>query len=278
MSGTLGAIATVANVLLGGSPSLTLGGVTFQQFELPERLRFGGRQMLAVHKFIGGQRVIDAMGPDDVDIAWSGTLYGASASSRIQQLDAMRIAGQQISLSWGAFSRSVVIHEFTVSYERAGFWCPYSITCVVVQAQNAPVQQSLLGQLASDLGISDTITSIVQTAAPAIATAQSALTQVQAVLPAVGVLTGGSSAFVAVNSAVLGAQANLGIAQALGNTAMAAFATPSQPGVLNVAPGNPDAGIAAVTSALNGSALIAGASQALGYVNRMAANLANASS
>ena len=277
MSGTLTTIATVANVLLGGASSMSLGGVVFQDFEVPETLKFGGKQMLAVHKFIGGARQIDAMGVDDIDISWTGILRGANTASRIQQLDAMRIVGQQVSLVWGQFQRTVVIEEFTVSYERQGFWCPYTITCVVVPTQSAPVQQSLLGQLASDLGVSDAFTSVVQTVAPAISAAQTALSSVQTVLPAVGVLTNGSAAFVSVSSAVTQAQGALGAASALGNTAVAAFVNPIQPGILNVPPGQPVQAIAAVNSAFSGSALLAGAQTAVGFINRMAANLANAS-
>ena len=73
------------------------------------------------------------------------------------------------------------------------------------------------------------------------------------------------------------AQGALGAASALGNTSMAAFVAPTQPGILNVPPGQPVQAIAAVNNAFSGSALLAGAQTAVGFINRMAANLANAS-
>jgi hypothetical protein len=57
---------------------LVLGPVAFSDFEDPERIRFGGAQRLAVHKLPGGARVIDALGPDDTEIGWSG-IFAARA-------------------------------------------------------------------------------------------------------------------------------------------------------------------------------------------------------
>jgi hypothetical protein len=37
---------------------LILGGMEFDDFEIPGRMLFGGAQQLAVHKLIGGVRVI----------------------------------------------------------------------------------------------------------------------------------------------------------------------------------------------------------------------------
>jgi len=42
---------------------------------------FGGAQMMAIHKLIGGQRVIDTLGPDDENISWTGRFVGAGTVS-----------------------------------------------------------------------------------------------------------------------------------------------------------------------------------------------------
>jgi hypothetical protein len=55
---------------------LTLGGVPFQDFEVPEQIRFGGAQRLAVHELIGGGRVVDAPGDDAGEISFSGIFSG----------------------------------------------------------------------------------------------------------------------------------------------------------------------------------------------------------
>ena len=81
--------------------TLTLGGVAFQGFEIPDSLNFGGEQALAIHKFPGGSRTVDSMGPDDDDIRWSGRFRGTSAEQRATLLDYMRRQGQQILLALG---------------------------------------------------------------------------------------------------------------------------------------------------------------------------------
>ena len=60
---------------------LLLGPIAFTDYSPPECMPFGGRQQMAVHKLIGGQRVIDTLGPDDEDIQWSGRFFGAGALS-----------------------------------------------------------------------------------------------------------------------------------------------------------------------------------------------------
>ena len=112
--------------------TLTLGGIAFQDFEVPEAIRgLGGKQMLVVHKLIGGDRTIDAMGRDDTDITWSGRFRGSDAVSRAWAVDALRIAGSAVDLTFGAFALTVVIAEFVCDVERAGFEIPYSLTLVV---------------------------------------------------------------------------------------------------------------------------------------------------
>ena len=68
-----------------GTPML--GPVVFRDFEVPERINLGGRQRLAVHMLPGGGRVVDAMGPDDAPIRWSGTFSGVDAAERVRMLE-----------------------------------------------------------------------------------------------------------------------------------------------------------------------------------------------
>jgi hypothetical protein len=117
---------------------LTLGQVTFANFEIPERINFGGSQALAIKQLVGGQRVIDAMGRIDDDISWSGLMFESTASFRAQFLDNMRMTGAQIPLTWGIFNYLVVIKDFRASFERS-YQIPYSITCTVIQNLNVPL-------------------------------------------------------------------------------------------------------------------------------------------
>jgi hypothetical protein len=117
---------------------LTLGPITFADFEIPEDMPFGGKQMLVTRKLVGGDRVIDAMGRDDGDKKWSGRFRGANAETRGRQLDFLRIQGQQLVLSWSTFRYLVVIDSFDGNFKQP-FEVPYSINCVVLQDLSSPV-------------------------------------------------------------------------------------------------------------------------------------------
>ena len=135
--------------------ALTLGTVTFQGFEIPEKVNFGGKQSLITHKLPGGARVIDAMGRDDDDIAWGGRFRSNSAGPRARAVDAMKNAGRPVTLSWDAFRFQVVVSEFKADFERP-YEIPYTITCHVVTAPSlsVPGLADLLGSdLARTLGL-----------------------------------------------------------------------------------------------------------------------------
>jgi len=116
---------------------LTLGQVTFQNFEIPESINFGGGQSLSVKKLIGGQRVVDAMGRDDDDISWSGLFQGSTANFRAAFLDGMRVSGAAIPLFFSQYNFLVVIKEFKPVFKRF-YWIDYSIVCTIVQDLNKP--------------------------------------------------------------------------------------------------------------------------------------------
>src|ERR1035438_3000846 len=111
--------------------TLLLGPILFRDFELPERVRWGGAQKLAVHRLPGGARVIDSLGRDDADIAWSGVFSGSDAALRAGTLDLIRAEGSSWPLTWDWFFYTVVIARFDADYTRPN-WIPYRITCTVV--------------------------------------------------------------------------------------------------------------------------------------------------
>ena len=108
-----------------------LGSIVFTDLEIPERVPFGGDQALAVHKLIGGVRVVDAMGPDDMDLSWSGRFQGPLATLRARQLDALRASGAEVPLTFGAFTYLVVVKHAALNFERF-YQIPYSVTCLPV--------------------------------------------------------------------------------------------------------------------------------------------------
>ena len=115
---------------------LILGGIEFQDYEIPAEVIFGGKQTLAVHKLIGGDRVVDAMGPDDDEVTWSGRFQGADATDRAQALEALRASGAQVALVFGSFFYLVVVSQVKCHYQR-GYQIPYEVSCTVVQSDSS---------------------------------------------------------------------------------------------------------------------------------------------
>lgn len=112
---------------------LSLGGVDFQGWELPEEVPLGGQQAGTMQKMAGGFRVFDASGPDDAPIKWNGQFRGASAMSRAMALDGMRRAGGLQSFFVLGLAYSVIIRNFVFKPQRAGIEVPYEIELEVVQ-------------------------------------------------------------------------------------------------------------------------------------------------
>jgi len=125
---------------------LSLGGVDFDGFEVSGSLRFGGAQQMAVHKLIGGVRVVDVLGRDDAAVRWCGIMSGPNAGDRARILDAMRAAGAQIGLAWDAFCYDVVISDLHLTY-RNPWWISYEIDCLVI----SDLAQSALNYVVSTL-------------------------------------------------------------------------------------------------------------------------------
>jgi hypothetical protein len=114
------------------------GSFVFADAEVPEKIRFGGSQLLDVQKMIGGRRRINAIGADDDPLSWSGWFLYASALSRARFLDSVRREGLTCTLSWDALRYQVVVHQFHADYEKP-FKIPYSISFEVIDDQTATV-------------------------------------------------------------------------------------------------------------------------------------------
>lgn len=115
---------------------LTLGPITFDAYELPERLAFGGRQRIATHQLPDGTRVLDVLGRDDGPLRWSGFFSGPDAPARARALDLMRAEGLVWPLSWDAFCYLVVIDRLLLGFERPN-WVGYRISCTVLADQSS---------------------------------------------------------------------------------------------------------------------------------------------
>jgi hypothetical protein len=225
--------------------SLTLAGVAFQDFEVPEQIRFGGVQRLAVHELIGGGRVVDALGDDPGEISFTGIFSGSDASARAQILDAACALGATIALVWDEFYYSVVIAEFTASYTKP-WWIPFAIRCAVV----------------------------VEPGAALAALVAPAASLISGDLAAAGGLIGLSG----LPGGVLGSTTATGLAAAQKQIAASISATggalAGNVSALNAAP-DAVTGIVALNQVSANSTQLAGLAGMSGYVSRAATNLAN---
>jgi hypothetical protein len=148
---------------------LLLDTFAFQDFEIPEQLKglLSGKQLLAVKKQIGGQRVIDAMGPDPADIAWSGRFQFKDAVTRADQLASMRDAGQPVTLVCDLVVLTVLVAEFNFDYERP-YQALYDIKLIVLpDDENVTMAPTIDDAVASDLGSATATLSAAPSVSPA---------------------------------------------------------------------------------------------------------------
>ncbi len=233
------------------SSFLLLGPILFQDFELPERISWGGAQRLAVHRLPGGVRVIDALGRDDAEIAWSGVFSGAGAGVRARAIDLMRAQGAVWPLVWDSFFYSVVIARFEADYAHAN-WIPYRLACTVLRDEAEALVEtvvSLAADALNDLASADAMGSGIDFSAPV------------AGLGASDATTRGSAAYGGAVSSLNDASAQIGASMTTQETA------------LNAAEPDTAAGLTQATGAAGN---LAGLSGARGYVQRALVNLQNA--
>ena len=219
---------------------LTLGGVIFQDFEIPESIKAGGEQKLDIKKFLGGSRTIDVLGRDDADIEWSGRFRGSSAEQRCQQLNAMRVAGTPVQLTWSSFNYQVIINKFTFDYQSP-LEIPYRI-CLTVQVDNTIPIPSLLQTIDEIFGTN--LSSALNLGTEAnVAGVTTSLNQIQTAASTIQTLSGSTS------PALAALQANIVSAQGITGTAISAASGQIPPAASNVF--GATAGLAPQTIAAN---------------------------
>lgn len=242
--------------------TLQLADVVFQGFEAPEQIAFGGEQALLVHKLPGGDRVVDAMGPDDRDLSWSGRFRGGAAESRARRLDELRRQGLPLTLTWGTFRYRVLVRSFEAQYQQ--FEIPYSISCTVLDSGQggiagllATIDEALGTDLSGALSLGGTLN---------LTNVTTALGQVQTAMGAVqSVKNASPESLASITYAVGAAQTAVTSAFSAADTALNTSAPSGSP--------------AAMASSLSAQASAMGQLSQLyqlsGTVGRMAKNVAN---
>lgn len=138
--------------------TIKLGNFALADLEIPQHINFGGKQQLAKHMLIGGNRNIDSMGTDPKDITWSGLFFGANALTRAQTLNQMKDAGIAINFTWFNLKYSVIIADFNAFTERY-YQVSYDITLAIVADLTNPISAN------SNLtGVTEAVSNDIQTA------------------------------------------------------------------------------------------------------------------
>jgi hypothetical protein len=267
MSGFIGVAATVVSELIG---AVTIGDVTLYGFEVPENLKWGGKQKLEIHKLPGGDRVFDILGADDAPIEWSGYFSGPLAGYRARSIDAMRTAGVPVTLSWPGFTRTVIIESFTCNSARGGFLLPYSISCEVIPDPTTS-DPSIFDQVVNDF--QDATGIDVGTASILLGGAMAAVQTAEGSMPPAGPLTDGAAATIAVANSVNAASATIAQNLAINEVASASMVV-NPPNVLGSV--NPYTAATNLINAMVWTGNEAGLTVLQGYVGRIAKNIANA--
>ncbi|QDH16782.1 hypothetical protein [Swingsia samuiensis] len=117
--GSIGRISEVSPVILG---NLVLTGI-----EVPDHMQIGGNQMLAVHRLLGGNKVVDVLGNDPARLELQGRFLGPDAQMRAQMIERMRAAGMPILFSAVGMVFQVWIAQFSYIYEAKGNICSYEL-------------------------------------------------------------------------------------------------------------------------------------------------------
>ena len=241
--------------------ALLLGPVAFQDFEVPARINIGGAQRVAVHRLIGGARVIDSLGRDDAELRFEGVFSGQDATLRARTLDQLRVAGAPLPVTWDVFYYTAVLTRFEADY-RSAWWIPFRIACTVVHDEAAAlldVAFSLADSTASDVSAA-----ISWMAGPdlGLAAAQSALSAPSATVRGTSDYAGAQGNLTAAQSAFSQTISATGIAL---NSAAFGSASSASDGIVGL-------GTAVSSAQQLGALVIAG-----GYLGRAISNLANAS-
>ncbi len=260
---TLSAVTSVGAALetlaFGAAGPVALGNVVFEDFEVPASISLPVKQAVAIHKLIGGDRVLDAMGPDYGDIAWSGIMLGPFAEYRAQTIKALVDAAQPVALTWGTWAFTVLAHSCTLrqAYQRIA----YSISCVVLIDQTAAQAQpdaDLNGSLTADMG--SAIATGGSTLSASLETAQTTLQGLAPIMP-------GSAAVGSALTAVASAQ---GVVSGIAGSSNSLL---TGTGLRAALLGTPIASMADLSTATLVTGALAQAQAATSYLGRMAANL-----
>jgi len=144
-----------------GSAPLTIGGIAFADFSIPQLLQsLGGIQAVAVHQFPGGIRTSQSFGAFPAPLSWKGTFLGTNAFYYASAIDQLRVKGVEVDVEYSTFKLKGVITQFLMQPKNQ--WVvPYTISLIIIEDKSgvsayvnaAPAAEALLGGLARQLNL-----------------------------------------------------------------------------------------------------------------------------
>jgi hypothetical protein len=197
----------------GGSAPFSIHSITLNPTtgEVPDVVWIGGKQVLIEHQLVGGDKVIQAAGPQPDALTWTAFFFGPQAQSKARQVDALRLAGTSVYVSFNSYRYLVQVQEFVWGVADRGFRAPYRITCVV-QPIAATTAASTPSALSDEVGpdLSSAVDSVTDTLAQVSTFASDAIGQAQTVagqLTPVANLVGAGGALASVTDKLTAASA-----------------------------------------------------------------------
>jgi hypothetical protein len=241
--------------------ALLLGQIAFQDFEVPASINIGGDQRLAIHRLLGGARIIDALGREECDITFSGVFSGETATFRARAVDQMRVSGLAMPLTWDVFFYAVIIKRFEADY-RSGWWIPYRITCIVVADEASSALDPVLSLTNSALTDVTTACAFASAVGIDLSSTQSAIVAPDA---AVRGTASYSSALVALASSGVAVAAGISLAE----STLGAASWPVE--------GSMSSAANSINALVSAAQKISCLTNAQSYIGRTSVNLTNAS-
>lgn len=236
---------------------LQLGDFEFSHLEIPESIALGGAQRLAVHRFPGGAKNVQAMGADHAPLEWSGLFLGSAALDRAKYLDFLRVQGAPLPLTFFDSTYTVVIERFRYVVERF-YKVGYSIALEVVSDDSHPVETIVpsgfdtaidadcdammsLGDLIGDgplSGALDTLNTAVRGVSSFVTATSTTIQAVQGAISTVGArvstLTAEVVSSISAAATPAGVLPGVPLAETIGNVAAQVSATARYPLLQNV--------------------------------------------
>ncbi|MGI4945763.1 MAG: hypothetical protein ACRYHQ_35260 [Janthinobacterium lividum] len=142
MSGILNLETALGSLGRTSSAPVTLGPLVLTGVEVPDALAIGGQQALVIHKLVGGDRIIQSMGPDPDPITLAGMFTGPGAQARAIHLATLRDAGKPVRLGYPGGSLMVVIRPASYVYRLQGTVIPFQVTVEVLPTTVPPATAS----------------------------------------------------------------------------------------------------------------------------------------